>query len=363
MENLYPMLVIFSYSLVLNSMPPLLSSFRELFNISIAVSSLLPFFSLAGTVISNIFTGLYLGRLGIKRALLIGYTLTITGSLIVAFSGNYLLSMLGLFVFGLSTGFGFTSSTTLLAQAKNANFGFFHGAYGLGGVIAPLCITWATKYLGDFRNVYLIYTILFLTIGIYTILKHFPALHNQQGGFSLRGIVDAFKDGNFSTFLLLLIFYSSVEIGIITWAGTIMKEHILSTYMAYALFWVTFTVSRFITNTIQKAIPNLLRTNVLILVFTIALLFIFRNPLFFVFSGFFFGPLFPYVQKCALGKIQKDHVTLFNGATYAFTSLGGSVVSMLLGVIIEKNISFSLVVPLIILLGMGYISFKTAKVR
>lgn len=363
MENLYPMLVIFSYSLVLNSMPPLLSSFRELFNISIALSSFLPFFSLAGTVISNIFTGIFLNKLGIKRALLTGYFLTIVGALIVAFSGNYLLSILGLFIFGLSTGFGFTGSTTLLSQAKNPNFGFYHGAYGLGGILAPFCISWATKNFGDFRNVYLMYAIMFLLLTLYTFIKTFPILQNLQDGFSLKGISNAFRDTHFSTFLLLLILYSSVEIGVITWAGIVMKNVIISSYVAYALFWFAFTLSRFFTDFLEKVMSSLLRTNAIILGFTVFLFFWLRNPLFFALSGFFFGPLFPYMQKNALGKIKKEHLTLFNGATYAFTSLGGSVVSILMGMIIERNIFLALIVPLVILTSMELISLKTGKIK
>ncbi len=363
MDNLYPMLVIFSYSLVLNSMPPLLSSFRELFNISIALSSFLPFFSLAGTVISNIFTGIFLNKLGIKRALLTGYSLTIIGALIVAFSGNYLLSIFGLFVFGLSTGFGFTGSTTLLSQAKNPNFGFYHGAYGLGGILAPFCISWATRSFGDFRNVYLMYAMMFLLLTFYTVTKNFPILQNVQGGLSLKGISNAFKNADFLTFLSLLILYSSAEIGVITWAGTVMKDVIISSYVAYSLFWLAFTLSRFFTNYLEKVMPALLRTTAIILGLTIFLFFWLRNPLFFALSGFFFGPLFPYMQKNALGKIKKEHLTLFNGATYAFTSLGGSVVSILMGMIIERNIFLALIVPLVIIISMELISLRTGKVK
>jgi fucose permease len=152
-------------------MAPLLSSFRELFHISVELSSLLPFFSLTGTVLSNIFVGIYLNRLGLKRALMTGYLLTILGSLIIAFSGRLFLSLVGLFFFGLSTGFGFTASTTLLVQSKKPKFGLFHGAYGLGGIIAPLLIKVVQGKWQDFRFVYLIYSALFLSRLTYTLVK------------------------------------------------------------------------------------------------------------------------------------------------------------------------------------------------
>ncbi|WP_448376789.1 MFS transporter [Fervidobacterium sp.] len=363
METLFPMMIIFSYSLVLNSMAPLLNSFRELYQISIALSTLLPFFSLTGTVLSNIFTGIYLNKLGLKRALLTGYTLTIVGSIIVAFSNNYYMAMLGLFIFGLSSGFGFTGSTTLLAQSKNANFGFYHGAYGLGGIIAPMCISLSTKLFNDFRKVYLLYVLLFIALGTYTLFRKIPQLQGMVEKLSLKGIKNAFKDKNFSTFLSLLILYSSAEIGIITWAGTVIKEGLLDVYLSYTLFWLVFTISRFATGFLEKTFKPLLKTNATILIFIVIGLFLLRHALFFVISGLFLGPLFPYMQKKGVLNVKKEHLTLFNGATYAFTSLGGNIASTIMGLAVSKSLIIAMLVPLTIMSAMEYISFKTGKVR
>ena len=363
MEVFFPMIIIFSYSLVLNSIAPLLNSFRELYQISIALSTLLPFFSLTGTVLSNILAGIYLNKLELKRALLTGYTFTIVGSIILAFASNHYTAMIGLFIFGLSSGFGFTGSTTLLSQSKNANFGFYHGAYGLGGITAPICIALTKNLVGDFRKVYLLYVILFIVLGIYTLLRRLPQLHGSNEKISLKGIKDAFKDSNFSTFLTLLILYSSTEIGVINWAGTVINEKHLSVYTSYTLFWVTFTLSRFITSFIEKVFKFLLRVNALILLFVFIGIFLFRNPVYFVISGLFLGPLFPYMQKNGVSQVKKEHLTIFNGATYAFTSLGGNIASTIMGVVIEKNVVVAMLVPMIILFAMEYISFKTGRVK
>lgn len=365
MSNLFPMIIIFSYSLVLNSMAPLLSSFRELFHISVGLSSLLPFFSLTGTVISNIFVGIYLNKLGLKKALMTGYLLTILGSLIVTLSGSLPLSLAGIFLFGLSTGFGFTASTTLLVQSKNPKFGLFHGAYGLGGIIAPLLINFVQRKWQDFRIVYLIYSVLFISLLTYTLLKKIEELSAEQKreSFSLSEIRQAFKIDSFRIFLLLLLLYSSAEIGVITWAGTISNSGVISTYNAYMIFWALFTLSRFAVERLEKTFRYLLRTNTLLLVVSTVLLFTTKNPIYFIVSGFLFGPLFPYIQKHALRNIPSDVVSLFNGATYAFTSLGGNIASTLIGVLIGKSFIFALLVPVIIIFSITLLSFKTKAVK
>ncbi|MEJ5257023.1 MAG: MFS transporter [Fervidobacterium sp.] len=364
LSSLLPMIIIFSYSLVLNSMAPLLSSFRELFHISVELSSLLPFFSLTGTVLSNIFVGIYLNRLGLKRALMTGYLLTILGSLIIAFSGRLFLSLVGLFFFGLSTGFGFTASTTLLVQSKKPKFGLFHGAYGLGGIIAPLLIKVVQGKWQDFRFVYLIYSALFLSLLTYTLLKiEELSAEKKRESFSLSEIRQAFKIDSFRIFLLLLILYSSAEIGVITWAGTISNSKVISTYTAYMIFWALFTLSRFPVEYLEKTFRYLLRTNTLLLIVSTVLLFTTKNPIYFIISGFLFGPLFPYIQKHALRNIHNNIIPLFNGATYAFTSLGGNIASTLIGVLIGKSFVLALLVPVIIIGLITTLSLKTKAVK
>lgn len=354
-ENILPMLIIFSYSLVLNSMAPLLKSFRELFNISTALSSLLPFFSLSGTVISNIFVGVYISKLGLKRSLIIGSILTIVGTFVVAFATNYSLALIGILIFGLSTGFGFTGGTTLLTLSKNANYGFFHGAYGLGGIIAPFIITIAEKATSNFKNVYYIYAVGFAFLYIYLLFRKIPELKTTEP-FNLKQIKNAFRDRNFSLFLILLILYSSAEIGTITWSGSTMRETNISPFISYTLFWLTFTLSRFLVNNLSNLVKNLVRLNSLILLFLVIIFVITKNPVLFSLSGFFFGPIFPYVQNIAINSINRTYTNLFNGSTYAFTSLGGNIVSTLMGLFLDKSLPLSWSIPVIIIFTIYSIS-------
>ncbi|MGC8819939.1 MAG: MFS transporter [Fervidobacterium sp.] len=355
MENLLPMLIIFSYSLVLNSMAPLLRSFRELFEISTALSSLLPFFSLTGTVLSNIVVGVYINKLGIKRALFIGSILTITGTLTVALAKNYTIALIGIFVFGFSTGFGFTGGTTLLTTSNNASFGFFHGAYGLGGMLAPFVITLAEKLTGNFKNVYFFYSTLFALFLIYISKQVLPKISTES--LNLKEIKVAFSDKNFALFLILLILYSSVEIGTITWAGNTMKQSSLSSFTAYTLFWLLFTLSRFMLGIISKITKNIVRINSLALIILVLSFALTKEPIIFVISGFFLGPIFPFTQSRGIDKIDKKYVSIFNGSTYAFTSLGGNVVSTIMGITLERNLIFAWLVPVL----LTFIMFSVGK--
>ncbi|KAF2962186.1 MFS transporter [Fervidobacterium sp. 2310opik-2] len=359
MENLLPMFIIFSYSLVLNSMAPLLKSFKELFEISTFASSLLPFFSLTGTVLSNILVGLYINKLGLKRSLIIGSILTIIGTITVAFGSNYYITLLGMFVFGLSTGFGFTGGTTLLSTSKKANFGFFHGAYGLGGVIAPFVIILVEKSTGNFKNVYFVYSAMFILFSIYAFFRTFPDIKTDT--FKLTDIKFAFNDKSFAFFLTLLILYSSAEIGTITWAGTSMKQEFINSFMAYTLFWSLFTIGRFTVNLIAKFVGNLVRINTFTLAIIIILFILTKHPVLFVLSGLFLGPIFPYVQSNGIKSINQKYIPIFNGATYAFTSLGGNIVSTTMGIVLDKSIFIAWLIPLTIVLIIFILSRKCAQ--
>ncbi len=359
MENLLPMFIIFSYSLVLNSMAPLLKLFKELFEISTFASSLLPFFSLTGTVLSNILVGLYVNRLGLKRTLIIGSVLTIIGTITVASGSNYYITLLGIFIFGLSTGFGFTGGTTLLSTSKKANFGFFHGAYGLGGVIAPFVIILVEKSTGNFKNVYFVYSGIFILFSIYAFFKTFPNIKSDT--FKLTDIKYAFKDKPFVFFLTLLILYSSAEIGTITWAGTTMSQKLISSFMAYTLFWSLFTIGRFTVNLIAKFVWNLVRINTFALAIIIILFILTKNPILFVLSGLFLGPIFPHVQSNGIKSIDQKYTSIFNGATYALTSLGGNIVSTAMGMILDRSIFIAWLIPLTIVLIIFILSKRCTQ--
>jgi len=358
MSNIFPMLIIFSYSLVINSVAPALKLFQSGYNISVGISSLIPLFSLVGTVLSNIFVGIYLNKLGLKRALLIGFSITIFGSLIIAFSNTLVLSLIGMLIFGFSSGFGFTSSTMLLAQSKNANFGFYHGAYGLGGILAPLFIQMAQMGMNNFKNVYFVYAVIFILLFVYTSTKLRVTASTKAEAFKLSEIKYAFSNSTFMVFLTLLILYSSAEIGVINWAGNIMKEGIVTSATAYSVFWILFTLGRFFLSPITKLIKDLVSVNTIVMIILISLFVITKSPLFFIIAGLFFGPLFPYIQQTAVGKIEKNHLPLFNGATYAFTSLGGSIVSTIMGACLDTVPIISYLLPIIVILAIFLLNRK-----
>lgn len=390
MENIIPMFIIFSYSLVMNSTAPLLSAFRELYSISIPLSALLPFFMLTGTVLSNIFVSIIINKFGVKKTILTGNIISVIGILLISSSKTFILSLFGLLIFGFSTGFGFTGGTTLLASGKNPKYGFFHGAYGIGGMVAPSIIGLVQRITKNFKDVYYFYAILFVIL--FLIIKTTETTVKQKyaknlGNFgnlrnpsnvnnvsnvskykeqisdmhSFKVIKEAFRNRNFVLFLFMLVTYSSVEIGTITWAGSTMRNILINSFTAYSLFWLTFTISRFLTDTLSKMHLNLVKTHTIILAILTVLFIISRNPLFFVLSGFFLGPIFPYLQKRGILSIDSSLIPIFNGATYALTSLGGNVVSTLMGVTLGTSILISWLIPLTLIFILNLTSNKIEK--
>lgn len=363
MENVIPMLIIFSYSLVMNSTAPLLSAFRELYSISISLSALFPFFMLTGTVLSNIFVSVIINKLGVKKTILTGTIISIVGILLISASKTFMISLFGLLIFGFSTGFGFTGGTTLLASGKNPKYGFFHGAYGIGGMAAPFVIWIVEKITKNFKDTYYLYATLFFVL--FLVIKNrvpqmnlYKAKEKSPEILSIKTIKKAFKSPNFALFLFILIIYSSIEIGTITWAGSTMKNILLNSFTAYSLFWFTFTVSRFLTDMLTQRYRKLINTYTMILAVIIVLFVVLRNPIFFILSGFFLGPIFPYVQKRGILSIDSSLIPVFSGATYALTSLGGNIVSTLMGLLLGINVLISWLIPLSLIAILNITSKK-----
>lgn len=360
MENIIPMFIIFSYSVVMNSVAPLLKSFRELYSISLSISSLLPFFMLIGTVLSNLVVSIIINKLGVKKTIFTGIVITILGTFFIALSKSFALTLFGLLIFGFSTGFGFTGGTTLLAMSKNANYGFFHGAYGIGGMFAPFVIATTQKITGNFKDIYYFYTFLFSILLLVVMIKNptEKSLKTLNEGFKIHQIKKAFGDKNFSFFLFILILYSSVEISTITWAGSTMNNVLFGLFASYSLFWLVFTISRFLTDIISKNVRNLVEINSIILSLALVLFIVTKHPIFFVLSGFFFGPIFPYVQQRGIASISSSLIPIFNGTTYALTSLGGSIASAIMGLTMERSLLVSWAIPLITINVMYTLSKK-----
>ncbi|MEN3041762.1 MAG: MFS transporter, partial [Fervidobacterium sp.] len=140
--------------------------------------------------------------------------------------------------------------------------------------------------------------------------------------------------------------------------GSTMKETNINSFISYTLFWLTFTISRFLVNNLSSLIENLVRINSLILLFLVTIFVLTKNPILFSLSGFFFGPIFPYVQSKGIKSINGIYVPLFNGSTYAFTSLGGNIVSTLMGLTLDKSAPLSWSIPAIIIFTIYSISKK-----
>ncbi len=349
---IYPYLIIFFYSMILNTLPLVLTSFQRAFDISVGVSSFLPFASLIGTVVSNIFIGLYLGKIGLKRSFLTAFTFVSFGTLLVAISNNIYVTLFGLFFIGLSVGFSFTSATTLLAYLPKANFGFFHAAYGLGGVISPVIL----KLVGKYMFLYAIYFVFALLVLIYSSTRKFPRVEAIES----RNILSVFKYPEFSIFLLFLTLYSSAEIGSITWSSNFMESFGKSTELMYVGFWAMFTLGRFLSGVFEKMSEKVL-LNVLASSIFLILFVTFKVPIIFVVYGFIVGPIFPIVQLIATEKLSKDILPAFNGATYAFTTLGGSLTNLAMGFVADRSFEIAFLIPIIIYLTLSGLFYAKGK--
>jgi fucose permease len=342
------------FSMVMNTLAPLMTSIQERFSISVAVSSILPFISTLGTMISNFVGGFFIAQIGYNFFIIGAIIIQIVGLILFAFAVNFPMIVIAVFLLGFATGGVFLTLTSSYSHldGKYQNFGIYNAFFGFGGIFAPLLVSLFLRLNLDFRFIYFFHLVLAIVILIWVLsLKPIPNIRYETIKFkeALNIISNKF------VYLSLLIFllYSGTEIGIITWSGNLFynvfnysKEF---SSIVLSLFWIVFTFGRLLTEFLNKKFTELgtiiyFSSSVII---SIALLLIFKHYIFFLFVGFSLSAIFPTIQKYTNQHLPKKWLGMYNGLAFGSTGVGAMIISTSMGVVGERNFVISYLIPFI----------------
>jgi MFS family permease len=107
-----------------------------------------------GFLATSVLSGVVVGRLGVRRAVLVAAAGTLVGSLAVASSGVLLLLAAGAVIFGACAGvLDPCLSTAASVHNQHRLVNLLHGGYGFGSALAPLLVT-AAIAAGTWRAAY-----------------------------------------------------------------------------------------------------------------------------------------------------------------------------------------------------------------
>jgi len=355
------------FSMVMNTLAPLMTSIQERFSISVAVSSILPFISTLGTMISNFVGGFFIAQVGYNFFMISTIIIQILGLILFSFAVNFPMVVTAVFLLGFATGGVFLTLTSSYSHLDEnyQNFGVYNAFFGFGGIIAPLLVSLFLRLNLDFRFIYLFHLVLTSIVLIYLLVRK-PIPNIKYEAIKFKEALSII--GNKFVYLSLLIFllYSGTEIGIITWSGNLFysvfnysKEF---SSIILSLFWIVFTFGRLITEFLNKKLSELgtiiwFSSSVII---SIALLLIFKHYIFFLFVGFSLSAIFPTIQKYTNQHLPKKWLGIYNGLAFGSTGVGAMIISTSMGVVGEINFVISYLIPFI---TFGLIIFTTQKLK
>ena len=343
------------FSILVNTLAPIMTSIKSIFNVSIIELSLVPTISTIGSMLSNFIGAMFIAQLGLKSSFLITTVFGILGTSIFAFSSSFSMVLLGIFFIGFSIGVAFTSLTSFFAHLdeKYQNYGFFHACFGLGGILAPVFISLLLKYNIDFRIIYTVYTFLLIILFFYVLLTN-TMKNTKYEAIKFHETLKILSRSFVYISLFIFILYAGIEIGYVTWSGTLFNTFNITKEKASLIlsgFWIVFTLARVFTEKINKKIGLLKTISIFSFLasLSIILLLFTHNYLFFITTGIFLGPIFPSLQKFSNSKLSNREVGLFSGLVYGSTGIGQLIIVNSMALVGSISIIYSYVLPIFIL--------------
>ena len=358
------------FSMVMNTLAPLMTSIQERFSVSITLSSTLPFISTLGTMISNFIGSFFISSIGFKTFITTAIVIQIIGLFSFATATNFSMIVFSVFLLGCATGASFMTLTTVFSHLdrKNQNFGFLNACFGMGGIIAPLIVSLFLSLNFDFRFIYFIHlTLAVFILIVVTVFKPIPNIKYET--IKITEAISIIKRKFVYLSLLIFLLYSGTEIGIITWSANLFHDVFAYSKefssIILSLFWIVFTFGRLITEFLNKKLTELgtIIYFSISLIISIILLLVFRNYIFFLFVGFSLSPIFPTIQKYSNQNLPGRILGLYNGLAFGATGIGAMIISTSMGVIGDFNFNISYMIPFITFSLIIYITQKLKQVK
>jgi len=336
------------------SIPALITTFQREYSLSISQSSIIPVLGTSGGFIINIIITSFSSKVGLKRLNIYFLSTGLSASLILAFSNNFYLFLTGILLVGISTAFGLTNTSTILAhiKLKYQNYGLFHAFFGVGGIISPAIISFLQRNCYSYRNIYYLLISIFTGLIAYVIFSDLVE-NKKYDRIKFKEAFSILRKRFVLPVLILIAIQAGNEQSIVTWSGNLFNDMFnfsaQSVSLFLSLYWIVFTISRFLIKPIEHKFGklNTAKLSTVLAIMCLGLLLITDNPLFFILLAATMAPGFPVMQKYSAQKLPVREVGLFNGMIFAFASIGNVIIAGSMGIIGDHSIKLSYIVPII----------------
>jgi MFS transporter, FHS family, Na+ dependent glucose transporter 1 len=335
-----------SLGLAMASLGPILPSLAEHVDVSLAQISFLFTASSLGYLIGSAGGGRLYDHFKGHRLMLIALGLMVLMSILIPIVSVFYLLLMVMFVFGLGQGMLDVGGNVNLLWVYQSHVGPFmsalHFCFGIGAFLAPIVIHHVLKLAdGAITWPFWFLALLFLPSFVGLWLLRSPE-NPEKGDIAENG---SSIDYRLVLLMMLLFFiYVGVETGFGGWIFTYATEKNIAneanaSYMN-SIFWGALTLGRLISIPLAKFLKpaNLLIGNFGLSVVFLGLILIWPvNPIMiWIVSaglGFSLSSVFPTIL--ALGESRMKITGAVTGLFFLGSSLGGTVIPMVLGQIFE----------------------------
>ncbi|MFZ3151001.1 MAG: MFS transporter [Anaerolineaceae bacterium] len=327
-------------------------SIRGGFGIPLDSLGLLLFTSMVGYLTSSFLSGSLTSRWGVGRLLIISCALTGAGLI-----GYTLVPVWWMMVaLGVIAGLGAGAIDASLNTYVAGHFGpglmqWLHASYGIGVTTGPLIMTFALTNFQNWRLGYLVVGGFQLVLSI-SFLICLPIWQKEAAPISQEEVKSAeespslaatLKDSRVRWSLALFFFYTGSEVTLGTWVYSLLTEGRGIDPELAGLFagsyWATFTIGRILGGVVARKVRIQKLVQGCILLALLGAVLLWWNPATWVslaavaLVGLAFAPVFPGLVSGTPQRVGSDHMNNAIGMQTAAASLGGTVLTSLVGVL------------------------------
>lgn len=380
----------FVFAILLNSVGTVILQVQRNFDINKAAASVLEGFKDLPIAICSFLLASFLPRIGIKKSMLIALLLVSVMCYIMPFADSFWFFKLQFAVVGISFALIKISVFTSIGLITNndkehASFmGFLEGFFMVGVLTGNLIFSlfindddpMSTAWLKVYWFLGILATLSFIFL-FFTKLDEKDTLINNSGfKDDLKNSTSLFGLRRVLFFLICAFLFVLVEQSFQTWTPTFYKEILkLPASMAVqagAILAGAFALGRFLSGFISQKIKWIYVVSFCIIAFAISILIIlpltkdielnahtnwFNAPIavyMFPLMGIFLAPIYPGINSVILASVPKYVQSGMSGLIVVFSAIGGTVGSIITGIIFEKfsgQYAFYLsIIPLALLL-------------
>ena len=343
--------------------------------------------SVSGYVFSSFISGFLLAHMGVGRMLITSCLLTgfsLIGYTIVP--DWWMMVLLAIFA-GLGAGaIDAGLNTFIAAYFSERTMQWLHASWGIGITLGPIIMTvglasfdtWYFGYrlVGGFQ---ILLALLFIvTLPIWNQFNSTALIEDEKQLTAYKtSIRETLRQKQVWLSLILFFLYVGGEIGLGTWAYTLLTESrgvdsFLAGFFAGS-YWFTFTIGRILAGLVAKRIGNHKLVNGGVIGAIIGAVLLIWNPseianvIAVALIGISIAPIFPAMMSGTRARVGDQFTANTIGFQMAATGFGGAGISALMGVM-ARRISLE-VIPVILfvvyatLLGFYILATRPRKIQ